>query len=166
MIDGNKSIARINTHRNRRNGKRSRKLRRKVLQTMHRKVDPVIKKRLFDLLGKHALRSHLVEGHILQGIARCANDLNADLMPGTAQRVGNMVRLPERQLRAARADTDHERSLRLPTETGSSAFAAEGCAARGFTCSCDGGRLKTVRITSSSTVSASSAAALIACIGM
>src|SRR5579862_8789426 len=126
MLNGNKRIARIDTRRDRCNRKRSRKLRRKILQTMNGKINSVIKKRLFNLLGKHAFRTYFVEGHALQRIAGRANNLDVDLMPHSAQRVGNVVRLPQCQLRTPRADTDHERSFGLPTETGSS---AEGCAA-------------------------------------
>src|SRR5580704_4380412 len=138
VLDGNKRVARIDPRWNGGNGKLRSKLGRKVFQTMDGKVDPVRKKGFFNLLGEHPLGIHLIERQMLHCVAGCADDLNRDLMPCSAQCIGNMVCLPERKLRASGTDPDHEcRPFCSPAVTASAGASAVCVSAtgRGVDCS-------------------------------
>ena len=87
---------------------------------MHREIDRIVEKRLFDLFGEQALAAHLRERAILDDVARGANHLDRDglgLRPiGSRQMCAHLPRLPQRQRAATRADAQKRcRGLRHGT---------------------------------------------------
>ena len=58
----------------------------------------------FDLLGEHALRADLGEGDLLQAIAGGFDDLDLYCVALRTRRAGDVVGLPECELRAAATD--------------------------------------------------------------
>src|SRR5580692_325963 len=80
---------------------------------MHSQIDAPVEQRLFDLLREHpfsiALRAaaHLRKRNMLHRIAQRLNNLNRNFVPSATQPIRNMVRLPQRQLRPTRPNTQH-----------------------------------------------------------
>src|SRR5215510_4056625 len=77
---------------------------------MHCQIHPAFGQSLFNLLREHALGADFRERDIENLVAGRLDDFELDFMSLTAQQSGNVVRLPERQLGAARADaqTGHQ----------------------------------------------------------
>ena len=71
---------------------------------MHRKIDAAFGQRFFNLFGEHALGADLGERDVGDLVAGGLDDLDLDFVSALAQQVGNVVRLPERELRAARTN--------------------------------------------------------------
>ena len=73
---------------------------------MHREIDPPFGQCFFNLLGEHALGADLGERNISNLVAGGLDDLQLDFVSTLAQQRGDVVRLPERQLRSARANSE------------------------------------------------------------
>src|SRR5579863_3208591 len=71
---------------------------------MHREVDRALGQGFLNLLGEHALGAHLGEGRVLQPVAGGFDDRDFDRVVFRTQKVGDMMSLPERQLRPSTAD--------------------------------------------------------------
>src|SRR4051794_22794937 len=108
---------------------------------MHREVDTLLRERLFNLFGEHALGSDLGECDLGYFVARGLDDLDRDFMALSSQQLSHMVRLPHCQLRTARSNAKIRHYL-FGSFLGASAF-----------------RLKSRRIVSSRVVDSASRAA-------
>src|SRR6266568_259294 len=73
---------------------------------MHGQIDVALCERLFNLLGEHALRADLREGHFLQFVAGGLDDFNCDCVALFAKKSRDVIGLPERQLRATASDAE------------------------------------------------------------
>ena len=112
ILHRNKRIPRIDTLRDRRNRKRRGQLCRQILQTMHGQIDAPRIQRLLDLFREHPLRiairrADLGKRHMLHRVAQRLDDLDRNLMTRRAQPIRNVMRLPQRELRPARANAQH-----------------------------------------------------------
>src|SRR5580704_131611 len=71
---------------------------------MHRQIDATLGKCFLDFLGEHALGADLGERYFLQPVAGRLDDFDFHRVTARAQERGNVVGLPERELRATTAD--------------------------------------------------------------
>src|SRR5579871_227489 len=116
-------------------------------------VDAALGESFFDFLGEHALSPDFGEGNVCDFVSGCVDDLDFDLVPIFTEECGNMIGLPQCQLRAAGADAEFCHYRRVPT----SSF-TEGCAAASLVLIC---RLNNRRTTSTTVVASDSLAALL-----
>src|ERR1700687_1400526 len=65
----------------------------------------IVDESLFDFLGEHPLRANLREGNVGYFIAGGLDDLQFHGMALSAEQIGDVVGLPERELRGAGTDT-------------------------------------------------------------
>ncbi len=101
-----KHVARIFAGRNGGNFEIGGQLRGQILQAVHGEVNPVFDQGFFDFLGEHALGADFRQRHVGDFIARSLDDLEFHGVALSAQQVGDVVGLPECELRAARADAE------------------------------------------------------------
>jgi hypothetical protein len=71
---------------------------------VHGEIDATVGERLFNLHGEHAFGANLGKGDFLQAIAGGFYDLNFDSVTLDAQQSGDMIGLPEGELRSATAN--------------------------------------------------------------
>ncbi len=104
ILHRDEHIARVDARR--RGGQRERlgQFGGQILERVHGEIDAALGERLFDFLGEHALGADLGEGDFLQPVAGGLDDLDFDGVALRAQKRGDVVGLPERELRAAAAD--------------------------------------------------------------
>src|SRR5207302_2097153 len=89
---------------------------RQVLQTMHGEVGAAVADRLLNRLGEQPVAADLRQGFILDLIALGLDDDQLDLSSRrhSAQKIRNVVGLPERERAAAGADSQGPGHLLLP----------------------------------------------------
>ena len=78
-----------------------RQLRRQVLQAVDSEINSIFGKRFLDLFDEHAFRSNFGEGHVGDFVAGGVDDLDCRVVTAMAKQPGNMICLPEGQLRPA-----------------------------------------------------------------
>ena len=93
-----------------------RKFGRQVLQRMHGEIDAAGGESFFDLFGensfaKSALGADHGQGDVGDFVAGGVDDLDFDFMAARAQQRGDVVRLPEGELRAAGADAEFRHGI-------------------------------------------------------
>ena len=71
---------------------------------MHGQVHASLGQGFFDLLGEHSFGTDLGEGDLLQAVAGGFDDFDFDRVALSAQQDGDVVGLPEGELRAAASD--------------------------------------------------------------
>ena len=69
---------------------------------------------IFDFLGEHALGADLGECDFLEAIAGGFDDLDFDFVTLDAEQFGDVIGLPEGELRAATADAEFHRRASIP----------------------------------------------------
>ncbi len=65
---------------------------------MHCQIDGVRLQRLFNLAGEHTFGADRGKSDVLHAVARGADNLNRNFVAQRAQRVRNVIGLPQRQL--------------------------------------------------------------------
>jgi len=108
VFDGDEGVAGIGALGNGGDGEVGREFGGQVFEAVDGEIDAAFDEGLFDLFGEHAFGADLGEGDLLQPVAGGADDLDGDFVALGAQGAGDVVRLPEGELRPARADADHE----------------------------------------------------------
>jgi len=78
------------------------------------KIDAAVGQCLLNFFGEHSLRAHLRERDLGDLVAGGVNDLDLDFVPLSPQARGNVIRLPESQLRSARTDLETQPLVPLP----------------------------------------------------
>ena len=101
-------VARVGALRDGRDGESLGNLRRHILQAVHGEVDLAREHRLLELLGEEPLAADLRERRVedLVALRRHETFLDGELGVRLAQARRDVVRLPERELTAPRADND------------------------------------------------------------
>jgi hypothetical protein len=75
-----------------------------VLHGVHHQVHLLLDESELEFLGEEALALHLVEGHVLDPVARRLDDFDGDIaLQAFADHRGDMVGLPQREIRATGA---------------------------------------------------------------
>ena len=99
-----KNVARIFAGGDRGNFEIGGQLRWQIFQAVHREIDTVFDQRFFDFLGEHPLGADFGQRNVGDFIAGGLDDLQFHGVALRAQQIGDVVGLPERELRAAGAD--------------------------------------------------------------
>ncbi len=112
-------IARIFALRDRGEDQARGQLRRHVLEAVHGQIDAAVEQRFLDFLGEKAFAADLRKRNILDLVAGGFDDFDARVST-LQQDSRNMLGLPQRELRTARADDDHlfsrRNSLRIRSD--------------------------------------------------
>jgi hypothetical protein len=112
LLDGDKNVTRVGSGRHCRKYETVGELGGKIFERMNREIDSASGERIFNFFGEHALGADLGKGDFLQAVAGGFDDFDFDLMALDAQEFGDMIGLPEGELRPATADTQfHRRAL-------------------------------------------------------
>ena len=100
-----------------------------VLHRMDRGIDPPLGQRRFDLFGKQALAADIGQPAVANPVAGRADDGDLDIEVGVLRPQGGrrLLRLPESERTAARAETDFRHGQRV-TRSGPPAQSAAACA--------------------------------------
>ena len=99
--------------RDRRDFKSRWQLSRQVFQRMHGEINSPGGQGFFNLFGEHPLGANHRERNISNLVAGSMDDFNLNFVPARAQQCGNMVGLPEGELRAAGADAEFRHGAQL-----------------------------------------------------
>ena len=116
----------------------------KVLEAVNGEIDASCGKRLLNFQREHAFGADLGEGDLLQTVAGGTDNFQFDGVTGGAQQGCDVMRLPEGELGAARADADHEWPRERATRSGDSMGVGVGSLA-GFSGSDHSARMAAMR---------------------
>src|ERR1017187_9119527 len=103
-LHGAKNVARIFASGDSGNFEIGSQLRRQIFQAVHSEINPVFDQGFLNFLGEHALGADFSEGNVGDFIAGGLDDLEFHGMALSAQQIGDVMGLPESELRAAGAD--------------------------------------------------------------
>ena len=100
-------IERIGAQRNRGDSQSCGRIGGQIFKAVDGQIDVPGEQRFFNFLGKQAFTARLHQRCRLQMVAGGFDDFDAGLDTGFEELSGNVMRLPERQLRSARTDSEH-----------------------------------------------------------
>src|ERR1700692_622767 len=83
-----------------------------VFQRMYGKIDVAVGEGFFNFFCEHALGADHGEGNVGNFVTGSMDDFDFDLVAARAQQCGDVVRLPEGELRAAGADAEFRHGAR------------------------------------------------------
>ena len=83
-----------------------RNLGRQVFQAVHSQIDAFFRQRFFDFLGEHAFGSDFGQSNIGDLVAGGVDDFDFDFHAAFAEKRGDVIGLPERELRSAGANAE------------------------------------------------------------
>ena len=122
IVQRQEHVARVLPLWNGRKLETSRKLGGQVFQAVYRQINCTRRKGIFNFLGEHALdRNHdrranaagARQRDILNLVSASLDDLNVNFVAVLAQPAGNMIGLPQCELRATRADANRRHQSRV-----------------------------------------------------
>src|SRR5208282_5913437 len=120
-----------------------------VFQGVHGEIDASGGEGFFNFLGKHALGANHGQSDVGDFVAGGVDDFDFDVVAARAQERGNVVGLPQGELRTARADAESGHYCRVPAS-----FLLSGAGA------CLSCKLNSLRTTSTTVVASDSFAAV------
>ena len=85
-----------------------------ILERVNGKIDAAFEEGVLDFLGEHSLGADFRERDIGDPVARSVYDFDLNVVPLPPQEGSNVVRLPERELRAAGTDPQTQVLVPLP----------------------------------------------------
>ena len=118
VLDRDKDVAWIDARRGSSEDERFGELCWQIFERVNGKIDTSLGKRFFNFLGEHPLGADLSKSDFLQPVTGGFDDLDFGGVTLGAQKSGNMICLPERELRSATADAQiQRRTSALPLKT-------------------------------------------------